>query len=92
VSDVPAKGRFEARDDAGTLAGVVTYQVSGAIVVYTHTEFEEPGVGAALARAVMADAREQKRTVVPMCPFIGEWLDKHPEFEGIVARNTRRVR
>ncbi|MEU4427433.1 GNAT family N-acetyltransferase [Actinoplanes sp. NPDC024001] len=96
VTDVPDRERFEARDEAGTLAGVVTYQLSGVIVVYTHTEvvpeFEGQGVGALLARAVMDDARARSRTVVPMCPFLSGWLDKHPEYDKLVARTTRRVK
>jgi predicted GNAT family acetyltransferase len=93
VVEVPERERFEARDAAGVLADVVTYQVSGNIVVYTHTEaFAGAGVGEELARAVMEDARVKGRTVVPMCPFLSEWLDKHREYEKIVARNTRRVR
>jgi predicted GNAT family acetyltransferase len=96
VTDVPEKGRFEARDAAGVLAGVLTYQVSGPIVVFTHTEveaaFEGQGVGSALARAGMDDARAKNRTVVPMCPFVTGWLDKHPEYESLVARSTRRIK
>ncbi len=96
ITDVPDKGRFEARDEAGALAGVLTYQVTGQIVVYTHTEvdpaFERQGVGSALAQAAMDDARAKSRTVVPMCPFVSDWLDKHPGYESLVARTTRRVK
>lgn len=96
VTDVPERERFEARDEAGALAGLVTYQLSGAIIAYTHTEvdpaFEGQGVGSTLARAVMDDARAKGRTVVPICPFLSEWLGKHPEYDGIVARSTRKVR
>jgi predicted GNAT family acetyltransferase len=96
VVDVPERERFEARDEAGAVAGVVTYQLTGNIIVYTHTEvdaaFEGKGVGSTLARAVMDDARGKGRTVVPMCPFLSDWLGKHPEYEGIVARSTRKVR
>ncbi|SCL45043.1 hypothetical protein GA0070606_0577 [Micromonospora citrea] len=96
VADAPERERFEARDESGTLAGVVTYQLTGAIIVYTHTEvmgeFEGRGVGSILARAVMDDARARKRTVVPICPFLSEWLGKHPEYDAIVARSTRKVK
>ncbi|MEU4625871.1 GNAT family N-acetyltransferase [Actinoplanes sp. NPDC023801] len=96
VTELPERERFEARDEAGTLAGVVTYQVTGPIIVYTHTEvvpeFEGRGAGSALARAVMDDAKARGRTVVPMCPFLAGWLDKHPGYESIVARSTRRVK
>ncbi|GAA1646090.1 GNAT family N-acetyltransferase [Actinoplanes couchii] len=90
------RGRFEARDEAGEVAGVVTFQVTGPIVVFTHTEvdprFEGQEVGDALARAVMDDARDRGRTVVPMCPVLSEWLDKHKEYDKLVARSTRRIK
>ncbi|SCG45890.1 hypothetical protein GA0070609_1694 [Micromonospora echinaurantiaca] len=96
VTDVPERERFEARDEAGALAGVVTYQLTGAIIAYTHTEveaaFEGQGVGSTLARAVMEDARAKGRTVVPICPFLSGWLGKHPEYDSVVARSTRKVK
>jgi predicted GNAT family acetyltransferase len=96
VSEVPEKGRFEARDEAGELAGVLTYQVTGPIIVFTHTEidsrFEGRDVGSLLARTVMDDARSRNRTVVPMCPLLGQWLEKHPEYDKLVARSTRRIK
>jgi len=96
VTDAPERERFEARDESGEVAGVVTYQLSGNIIVYTHTEvdaaYEGQGVGSKLARAVMEDAKAKGRTVVPMCPFLSEWLFKHHEYDAIVARTTRRVK
>jgi uncharacterized protein len=96
VVDVPERERFEARSESGEVAGVVTYQLSGNIIVYTHTEvdaeFEGQGVGSALAHAVMEDAKANGRTVVPMCPFISDWLLKHHEYDSMVARTTRRVK
>ncbi|MGN9892515.1 GNAT family N-acetyltransferase [Micromonospora sp. L31] len=96
MNDAPERERFEARDESGALAGVVTYQLTGTIIAYTHTEvdpqFEGRGVGSTLARAVMDDARARGRTVVPICPFLAEWLGKHPEYDDIVVRSTRKVR
>ncbi|GAB3179740.1 GNAT family N-acetyltransferase [Micromonospora palomenae] len=96
VNDAPERERFEARDESGALAGLVTYQLTGSIIAYTHTEvdpqFEGRGLGSTLARAVMDDARARGRTVVPICPFLAEWLGKHPEYDDIVVRSTRKVR
>ncbi|WP_433722332.1 GNAT family N-acetyltransferase [Actinoplanes sp. CA-051413] len=96
VTDVPERERFEAHDEADALAGVLTYQLTGSIIAYTHTkvdpQFEGKGVGSALARAAMDDARSKGRTVVPICPFLSGWLEKHPEYEAIVARSTRKVK
>ena len=96
VTDVPERERFEARDETDALAGVLTYQLTGAIVAYTHTkvdpEFEGRGVGSALARAAMDDARAKGRTVVPICPFLSGWLAEHPEYDQLVARSTRKIK
>ncbi len=96
VTDVPDRERFEARDEAGALAGVLTYQLTGEIVAYTHTKvddaFEGQGVGSALARAAMDDARARGRTVVPVCPFVGEWLTRHRDYDAIVVRSTRKIK
>ena len=96
VTDVPERERFEARDDAGQLAGVLTYQLTGAIIAFTHTKveagFADQDAGARLARAAMDDARDRGRTVVPLCPLLGEWLEKHPEYDKLVARTTRKVK
>ncbi|MEW2385670.1 GNAT family N-acetyltransferase [Micromonospora sp. NPDC047707] len=96
VIDVPERERFEARDETGVTAGLVTYQLTGTIIAYTHTEvapeFEGRGVGSTLARAVMDDARAKRRTVVPICPFLSEWLGKHPGYDDIVVRSTRKVK
>jgi predicted GNAT family acetyltransferase len=96
VVDVPERERFEARAEDGTPAGVLTYQLTGPIIAYTHTkvepEFEHHGVGATLARAVMEDARSKGRTVVPICPFLSGWLDEHHEYDAMLARSHRRIK
>jgi uncharacterized protein len=96
VADAPEKERFEARDADGTLAGVLTYQLTGNIIAYTHTkvepDFERHGVGSMLARAAMDDARAKGRTVVPICPFLSGWLDEHHEYDAMLARKTRRIK
>ena len=96
MTDVPERGRFEAATEDGQVAGFVTYQLTGHIIAYTHTEvspqFEGKGVASTLARAVMGDARQRGRTVVPICPYLSGWLEKHHEYDDIVARTTRKVR
>jgi predicted GNAT family acetyltransferase len=96
VIDVPDNERFEARDADGNVIGFVTYQLTGNIIVYTHTEVapehEGMGIGSQLAKAVMDDAKSRSRNVVPICPYLTKWLQKHPEYDGVVVKNTRRVR
>jgi hypothetical protein len=96
VTDAAERERFEAHDENGTLLGVLTYQLTGSIIAYTHTrvepDFEGHGVGSALAAAAMDDARSRNRTVVPICPFLSSWLEDHREYDAILAPRTRRIR
>ncbi|WP_144120579.1 GNAT family N-acetyltransferase [Catellatospora sichuanensis] len=97
VTDAPERERFEARDSAEqAVAGFMTYQLTGNVIVFTHTEvspaYEGKGVGSALARTVMDDSRAKGRTVVPMCPFLAGWLEKHPDYADITAQGTKRVK
>ncbi|RKE06566.1 hypothetical protein C8E86_1387 [Catellatospora citrea] len=97
VTDAPGRERFEARDSADqAVAGFMTYQLTGNVIVFTHTEvspaYEGQGVGSKLARTVMDDSRAKGRTVVPMCPFLAGWLEKHPEYADITAHGTKRIK
>jgi uncharacterized protein len=89
--DAPERMRYEARVD-GALAGFAAYQLEADRIVFTHTEvdprFEGRGVGAGLARFALDDVRASgTRRVVPRCPFIRSWIDRHPDYADLtVAR------
>lgn len=85
-----AENRYEAWLD-GELAGFAEYQLRPGSIVFTHTEvddaFEGQGVGGALARGALDDVRAAgDRDVVPRCPFIKGYIDKHPEYADLVHR------
>ena len=89
TSHNPGESRYEAHLD-GELAGFAEYVVKGDLVFLTHTEvddrFEGHGVGSAIARFALDDVRAQgSRRVVPRCPFIKAWIDKHPDYADLVA-------
>ena len=74
----------------GELAGSAYYRLADGVVEFTHTEvddrFEGQGVGSALARAALDDVRRDgSRTVVPSCPFIAAWIDRHPDYQDLLA-------
>ncbi|SDE21733.1 GNAT family N-acetyltransferase [Nocardioides lianchengensis] len=89
VSNNSDESRYEALVD-GELAGVAVYVLQGTeSIIFTHTEvadaFEGKGVGSALARFALDDVRrEGTRKVVPRCPFIKGWIDKHPDYADLV--------
>ncbi|MBQ1073827.1 N-acetyltransferase [Micromonospora sp. C31] len=89
VEDNPAKHRFEILvDDA--LAGFTAYLPRGEVLVFTHTEidprFQNMGVGAALVGGTLDELRERGTAVVPRCPFMAAFIDRHPEYADLVTR------
>jgi predicted GNAT family acetyltransferase len=81
--------RYEALVD-GELAGAAYFSLREGTIDFTHTEvgdaWEGQGVGSALARAALDDVRRQgERRVVPSCPFIKGWIDKHPDYQDLLA-------
>jgi predicted GNAT family acetyltransferase len=91
VLDVPDLERFEARSaDGSELAGLIDYRSGSGFIVLLHTEvlegFEGQGIGSRLVRAVFEDLRERDIAVIPKCPFIVAWLQKHPEQQDILFR------
>lgn len=88
ISNHPEADRYEARVD-GELAGFAEYELTDDLVVFTHTEvddrFEGHGVGSALARFALDEVRAAgTRRVVPRCPFIAEWIERHPDYASLV--------
>ena len=83
-----SENRYEAYVD-GELAGAAYYELDDKRIVFTHTEvddrFEGKGVGSSLARFALDDVRATgNRRVVPRCPFIKGWIDRHPEYDDLV--------
>ncbi|MFD2766055.1 GNAT family N-acetyltransferase [Micromonospora eburnea] len=88
VEENPAKRRFEILvDDA--LAGFTAYQPRGGLLVFTHTEVDQRyrgmGVGAALVRGTLDQLRERGDRLVPKCPFVAAFIERHPEYADLVV-------
>lgn len=80
--------RYEARVD-GELVGFAEFQLTSELIVLTHTEvesrFEGQGVGSAIVRFALGDVRaDGTRKVLPLCPFIKEWIHRHPDHVPVV--------
>ncbi len=59
------------------------------MITFTHTEvgdaFEGRGVGGQLARRALDDARARGLRVQPRCSFIRSWIDRHDDYQDLVA-------
>ncbi|WP_341721202.1 GNAT family N-acetyltransferase [Micromonospora sp. FIMYZ51] len=88
IEDDPAKRRYEILvDDA--LAGFTAYLPRDGVLVFTHTEvdpgFQHKGVGSALIRGTLDQVRERGQRVVPRCPFMTAFIERHPEYADLVT-------
>jgi predicted GNAT family acetyltransferase/glutaredoxin len=92
VVDAPEGSRYELRL-GGRLIGLAAYRRRKGHITFTHTEVDEScerrGFGSRLAAAALDDARRDGLEVVPLCPFIAHYIDRHPEYEPLVAPGYR---
>ncbi|CAJ59377.1 MULTISPECIES: GNAT family N-acetyltransferase [Frankia] len=92
VTDNPARFRYEAITPAGEIAGFVQYQKRPDRIVFIHTEvspeFSGQGVGSTLATAALDDVRRQGLAVVPQCPYIRAFIERHPAYADLVAADA----
>ena len=88
VVDVPESSRYELRL-AERLIGLAAYHRRDNRIAFTHTEVHESwegrGFGSRLAAAALDDATRQGLDVVPLCPFIARYIERHPEYAGLLA-------
>jgi predicted GNAT family acetyltransferase len=92
VRDVPDDDRYVAEVD-GALAGFVTYGLRPQLIAFVHTEvdkrFEGRGIGSALATFALDDARRRGLAVLPFCPFVSGYIQRHPEYVDLVPEQHR---
>jgi len=83
VVDNPDELRYEAWVGE-QLAGYIRYTIEDGVVTMVHTDvepaFEGEGVGSELVKGALDDARERGLTVRPLCPFVADWIRRHPEY------------
>jgi predicted GNAT family acetyltransferase len=57
-----------------------------------HTEapdaLEGRGIGSSLAKGVLEAVLAEGRSVIPQCTFIAGYIDRHPEYQDLVAPRT----
>jgi predicted GNAT family acetyltransferase len=88
VADRPDRRRYEIQLN-GERAGVLTYRLADGMITFRHTEIDPSvggrGLGSALVRFALDDARARGLTVIPRCPFVAAFIVRHPEYEELVA-------
>lgn len=84
------ESRYEIHEGE-TLLGFAAVQATPTLVVFTHTEVfpgsEGKGVGGALVRDALDDVRERGLLVLSICPFVSDYVARHPEYADLDYRS-----
>ncbi|MEM1175076.1 MAG: GNAT family N-acetyltransferase [Pseudomonadota bacterium] len=89
-SEEGSKGRYAATVEGRDGGGELTYsRMSAETLIADHTGVDDSlrgaGVGVALVERLIADARSEGFTIVPLCPFVAAQFRKHPEWSDVLA-------
>ena len=86
VKDNAEKHRFELSVDGHT--AVAVYRLKPGVITFTHTEVPKDlggrCIGSQLAKGALDQVRARGLKVVPLCPFIKGYIEKHPEYADLV--------
>ncbi len=93
VTDNTAARRYEAAAD-GRLAGFIDYRVRDGRTSLIHTQveddFEGKGVASTLVKRALGMVRDSGLELLPLCPFVQAYMQRHPEFLELVPVEERR--
>ena len=95
VSDNPREDRFEVRI-GGELVGVSEYRRVDDVVTLHHTEISPRHRGRGLAGTLIKFALDASHNagwfVEPTCPYVRAYIDKHPEYEHLLASRRPTIK
>jgi uncharacterized protein len=87
VTHNPAENRYELEVDGER--AIARYRLSGDRITFTHTEVPSSvggrGIGSALIRGALDQVRKKGLKVVPACPFVRAYIDKHEAYRDLLA-------
>jgi len=92
VADAPERERYELSLD-GEVVGYSAYRARPGLIAFVHTEVDERLQGRGLAdrliRFALEDVRTRGLAVLPFCPFVKAFIERHREFEELVPEAHR---
>lgn len=88
VRDEPSRHRYEIERDGGV--AVLEYRRRPGAIALVHTEvpvaLRGHGLADVLARFALEAARTEGIKVIPICPFVQRFLERHPEYHALVLQ------
>ena len=86
VQNNPARKRYELEVE-GHLAATY-YELSDGVITFVHTEvpkeLEGKGIGSKLVKGALDQVRAAGLKVVPQCPFVKAYIEKHTEYADLL--------
>lgn len=68
------------------------YRLAPGVITFLHTltppKLRGRGLAGVVVKSALDYARAEKLTVVPLCWYVGEYIDTHPEFQDLRAQRT----
>jgi len=85
----PSKGRYFHR--GADAEAEMTFSKAGAgLIIIDHTEVPDAlrgsGVGQAMVRRAVEDARASGKRIMPLCPFAAAQFRRHPEWADVLRQ------
>ena len=88
VVDNKEKSRFETEIDGHQ--AIIEYSVKPNILTLEHIEVDKQlsgrGVASELTESVLLEIELRGLKVIPECPFIKDYIGKHPEWKSILVK------
>jgi predicted GNAT family acetyltransferase len=79
----------------GDTVGHIEYRDSANARLLTHTEvnpeLEGHGVGSALVRFALEDIKDRRLYLVPMCPFVAAYVQRHRDEYAVLVNPAHRA-
>lgn len=87
VKNNPNQQRIETHVEG--MLSKIEYQIADGRIYYYHTEVppeqEGRGIASGMTKFALDYARQQGLGVVPLCPFVEAYIQRHPEYKSLVV-------
>lgn len=87
IRDNTARSRFELEADGITV--FMNYRLSRNVISLDHTETPVAargrGLASQLTQGVLDEVRKRGLKIVPRCPFVRSYVDRHPQYGDLLA-------
>lgn len=82
--------RFQFELDHGEMARIEYIKTGDKRIYLTHTEVPQDyggqGIGSEIIRQVLEHIKADGWTLIPLCPFVAKYLQRHPQWKALVMK------